>query len=125
MNPYVIPLLEKEPEVNIIESFTCPTKKIHIYLNDLFIYIEKKVCNQLDVNINFINRTRERENITAKHLIWFFLNEKNKGYSLQKLGNLYGKDHATVLSALRKIRNWIETDREFALMVNKLRKEIG
>jgi len=51
-----------------------------------------------------INReTRERPVVEARQAVWYMASQ-HMGYSASRLARIYGKDHTTVLSGIRKIR---------------------
>jgi chromosomal replication initiation ATPase DnaA len=91
-------------------SFESQYKKIHTL-----------VCTIFDVPLHFLNvKTRKREYIVAKQSMALYLrslkkantNTYNNAFSLQKIGDKIGLDHATILYSCRTMRNLIETNKE-------------
>lgn len=54
---------------------------------------------------------RKEEIVYARQLIMYFAKTKKVG-SLAFIGSRFGKDHSTVIHAIKTIQNYIDTDRE-------------
>jgi len=72
------------------------------------------------------NKTRKREIVKARQIAMFFAKLKSKK-SLNYIGkSIGGKDHATVLHAIKVVNNLIETkDPEFYEIIKKLSFDFG
>lgn len=68
-------------------------------------------------------KTRKAEIVLARSLVIYFLRLFKLG-SLSQIGNLFNKDHATVMHSVVMINNRIDTDKLFAAMVEHYRKQI-
>lgn len=82
---------------------------------------------RLDVS-DVIGLCQKRELIKARHISMYFAYNTSKE-SLVKIGSyFYGrsgeKDHATVTSALKSVKNQAETDRKYARDLVEIRKII-
>lgn len=53
---------------------------------------------------NLSSSSRKGELVKVRHIFFHIL--KDKGYSLQKIAYLVNRDHSTVISALKKMKNW-------------------
>ena len=66
---------------------------------------------------------RKREVVEARQTAMYFIKENFPLLTLEKIGNMFsGKDHATVLHAIRCVEN--VKDKEFNNLVEKVRIEI-
>jgi chromosomal replication initiator protein len=55
---------------------------------------------------------RKRELVIARHIAFYCL--KQKGYALNKIGEYFGgRDHATVINALKKMKNWEKVPKSY------------
>ena len=88
-------------------------------------FIQKVVCDYFSIPIDVLNsKTRKREIVQARQLAMFFSKEHTKS-SLATIGHYCGKkDHATVLHAVRTVRDLIDTDRQFKQYYKELDKKI-
>ena len=76
-----------------------------------FAQIQQLVCigeGQLSATLQA--KTRKREIVFARQLIFYFCKKYTKE-TLAQIGLNYSKDHATVLYAIKTINNLIDTDR--------------
>ena len=91
------------------------------YLKD----IEKIICDGQVVDIELIYiKTRKREIVICRQLIMYFLKKFNRKQTLAEIGSVYGKDHATVLHAIKTVNNLIDTDKSFSCKVELYSKKI-
>lgn len=71
-----------------------------------------------------LSRSRAREVVVARQLS-MFLSKKLTGQSLKSIGKVFGgKDHTTVLYAIKSINNMLDIDKEFKSEVMALEKRI-
>ena len=91
----------------------------------------KTVTGYCGVDIKEIrSKSRKREVTECRSLCCYFLfkllNRKSKygfrAYTLKKIGEDVNRDHATVLHSLRKVNEWVETDKNFEQKINDLEK---
>ena len=89
-------------------------------------YIQKVVCDYFDLPIELLkSKTRKRDVVQARQLAMYFSKSLTKS-SLAKIGmHCGGKDHATVLHACRTVNNLIDTDKQFKVYVQDLKKKIS
>lgn len=62
--------------------------------------------------INLSTKSRNRELVEARHAAMFLI-RKHTSLSLTEAGQLFNRDHATVLHAIKNVKNLIETDKAF------------
>lgn len=61
---------------------------------------------------------RSRKYVIPRHVFYYFTN-KHK-YSLNNAGDNFKQDHATVLNAIKTVKNLIETDSSFAKQIQEI-----
>lgn len=88
-------------------------------------FIQKTVCNYLNVSVDAINSsTRKREIVQARQISMFFSKNLTK-LSLASIGAQIGnKDHATVLHACKTVNNLIETDKVFKHQISEIERRL-
>lgn len=88
-------------------------------------YIQKIVCDYFNITIDQMHSSsRKREIVQARQLAMYFAKNLTKA-SLASIGSeIGGKDHATVLHAVRTVNNLIETDKHFRVYVEEIEKKI-
>lgn len=88
-------------------------------------YIVNVVCNALDVSVEvFYSKSKKREIVQARQLAMHFAKKYTKS-SLAAIGQQCGgKDHATVIHALKTVSNLLETDKKFKSLAAEIEKNI-
>lgn len=88
-------------------------------------YIVNVVCNSLNVQIEeFYSKSKKREMVQARQLAMHFAKKYTKN-SLAAIGQQCGgKDHATVIHALKTVTNLLETDKQFRTLASEIEKKI-
>lgn len=88
-------------------------------------FIVNEVCNHLNVPIEvFYSKSKKREMVQARQLAMHFAKKYTK-CSLAAIGQQCGgKDHATVIHALKTVANLLETDKQFRTLANEIEKNI-
>ena len=88
-------------------------------------YIVNVICNYQDIAIeDFYSKSKKRELVQARQLAMYF-SRKHTKLSLSVIGQQCGgKDHATVLHALKTVTNLLETDKQFRALASEIEKNI-
>ncbi|HPB01452.1 MAG: chromosomal replication initiator protein DnaA [Bacteroidales bacterium] len=88
-------------------------------------YIQKMVCDYFNISVEQMHSSsRKREIVQARQLAMYFAKTMTKS-SLASIGvDIGGKDHATVLHAVRTVKNLIDTDKHFRVYVEEIEKKI-
>lgn len=88
-------------------------------------FIVNMVCDHLNVPIEiFYSKSKKREMVQARQLAMYFAKKYTK-LSLSMIGQQCGgKDHATVIHALKTVGNLLETDKQFRAMATEIEKNI-
>lgn len=83
------------------------------------------VYNYFDVELEQVkSKCRKREYINARQFAMFFIKREFNKVSLNKIGEIFGKHHATVLHAIRQVNNFLEFDPVTQRQVDELSKKI-
>lgn len=88
--------------------------------------IKELVLKHFDLTLDQINvRRRDTELVQARHIIIYFAKNKT-GLTLKKIGNLFngGKDHTTVIHAIKAVRDLMDTNKYYKLQIQALEKVI-
>ncbi|MDT7855414.1 chromosomal replication initiator protein DnaA [Rubrivirga sp. S365] len=87
--------------------------------------IQSVVCDYLAIPEDLVRaRTRKREVVQARQVAMYFSKEITK-HSLKTIGlHFGGRDHSTVIHAVRSVDDQIETDPSFREMVVAVRKKL-
>ena len=89
-------------------------------------YIIGVVCESMLITQDeFFSKTRKRNIVQARQLTMYFAKKYTKS-SLINIGNeCGGKDHATVIHALKTVENLIETDKQFRQIALDIEKNLS
>ena len=88
-------------------------------------YIVNVICNYQNLSIeDFYSKSKKRELVQARQLAMHFA-KKYTRLSLAEIGKQCGgKDHATVIHALKTVANLLETDKQFRTLASEIEKNI-
>src|SRR6185436_4392802 len=85
--------------------------------------IQKHVAAHFNIKLAEMHSARRSRSIARPRQVAMYLSKKLTSKSLPEIGRKFGgKDHTTVIHAVRKIEELIITDREFAEDVELLMK---
>ncbi len=87
--------------------------------------IQSVVCDYLGIPEDLVRaRTRKREVVQARQVAMFFSKEITN-HSLKTIGlHFGGRDHSTVIHAVRSVEDQVDTDPSFREMVGAVRKKM-
>lgn len=72
-----------------------------------------QICSELGVTLQEVESPlKQHDVVKCRNLIMTIIHSKRK-YSLQKIGGLFNRDHATVLHAIRNCKSRIKVDNEY------------
>ena len=96
-------------------------QKAHLTIEQL----QRITCEVLDIPEDLVRaRTRKREVVQARQIAMYFAKQLTK-HSLKTIGlHFGGRDHSTVIHAVRSVDNQIDTDPSFRETVERVRKKI-
>ncbi len=88
-------------------------------------YIVNVVCNNINITVEqFYSKSKKREIVQARQLAMYFAKKYTKN-TLEIIGQQCGgKDHATVIHALKTVSNLLETDKKFKALATEIEKNI-
>lgn len=86
--------------------------------------IQKQVCNHFMVKDSDLKSTRRDRNIARPRQIAMYLAKELTSKSLPEIGIAFGRDHSTIIHAIRTIESLIKTDAEIAQSVEFLKRSI-
>lgn len=87
--------------------------------------IQKVVSRYFDLNVEDLKaKTRKKEIVIARQIAMFFSKEMTP-FSLKSIGYQFGgRDHSTVIHAIRSVDNYLEEKREFRMHIEDIRKQL-
>ena len=87
--------------------------------------IQKEVSNYFGIKINDIKSNKKQKNIAFPRQISMYLVRRYTGASYPEIGEKFGgKDHSTVIYAVKKIENLIKDDLSIKNTINSLSRSI-
>ena len=96
--------------------------------NEKFITIEiiqRKVCEYYSIKLSDLISTKRKQEITKARQVAMFLSKQLTTKSLPEIGrNFGGKDHTTVIHSVKKVKETISTNKEFAADLEILTKSL-
>lgn len=88
--------------------------------------IQKKVCEYFGVKLSDVLSTKRQKNIIKVRHTAMYLSKQLTTKSLPDIGKAFGgRDHATVIHAVKKVNDLLEQDKEFAADLEILTKTLG
>ena len=87
--------------------------------------IQSVVCDYLGIPEDLVRaRTRKREVVQARQVAMYFSKEITN-HSLKTIGlHFGGRDHSTVIHAVRSVEDQVDTDPSFREMVGNVQKKL-
>ena len=88
--------------------------------------IQQVVCTSLSIDQKLIlGKSKKRDIVQVRHLAMYFSKEFTQ-HALQTIGNHFGgRDHSTVIHALKSVNNEIDTNANYRAMVEDIRRKIN
>ena len=88
-------------------------------------HLKKVVAECFHLNPKDLSsKTRTKNLVQARHIVCFLAKELTS-FSTPEIGRfLGGKNHSSVLYAIKKTRQQLKTDRELALLMKKIRQQL-
>lgn len=85
----------------------------------------KTICEQFDITLATIQvKCKKRELVFPRQMIMFFLTEYTD-MTYKEIGDIFYKDHTTVIHAKNTIRDLMSTDEKVSHRVEELKKQIA
>lgn len=92
--------------------------------NKLVQYIISLITEKENININDLTKRTRKRHIASKRQLLMYLLQKHTNFSLDIIGYIFNKDHATVLYAKNTIMNLIDVDKNLKQKVFLYNDEI-
>lgn len=77
-------------------------------------------CGDIDI----FGKNRKREYVLARHLTMYFIKELHAEVSLKQLGEMFDRDHSTVIHGLTSISDQLATSGKFRKFVSSIEEDI-
>ena len=88
-------------------------------------YIIEYCSNYYNVKKEDIYSDKRNKEIVFARQVCLYIIRELTDYSLSKIGLIFGKDHATVLYAIKKLTNIMEKDISIKISIESLMKDIS
>ena len=89
-----------------------------------YMNVIEAVCESTGVSYEMMqSEYRGRQNVEARALAFHCIKHFYPDISFTRIGNLFNRNHATVLHGLQKVKDWSETDPEFRKKFEKVFRE--
>lgn len=88
--------------------------------------IKEVVCDYFGISFDELLKNREDRHpkyLRPRQFVMYFM--RKQGFTLIEIGFVFQKNHATVLSAIKNIESWIETDKEIRKQFTELNQLIN
>lgn len=87
--------------------------------------IQRITCDYFNISEDLVRaKTRKREIVQARQVAMYFSKQLTQ-HSLKTIGlHFGGRDHSTVIHSCQSVENQMETDRQFAEMLDEVRHKI-
>lgn len=86
--------------------------------------IQKVVAEHFDVRLNDILGTKRPKNIAEPRMVAMYLCREMTNSSFPTIGTAFGKNHATIMNAMKKIPELCRKDENFRLTVSKIQRQL-
>ncbi len=84
------------------------------------------VTDFFDVKLSDLQSKRRHRSITTPRQVCMYLARKRTSYSLEEIGGYFGgRDHTTVMHAVKTVNERIDTDNQFASQINQIDAKIA
>lgn len=104
----------------VLDEFFCNEGKI-IKINE----IEEAVQSHFNVSRTDLHSNKKTKSIAFPRQVCMYLIKTLLNWSYQQIGNYYSsKKHSTVMFAIKKVNEQIESDKQFKLLIEKLTERI-
>ena len=87
--------------------------------------ILKAVCEQCSIDrVKLMGTQRDKNSVQARYVAYYLLQDMAQ-MSLSEIGKTFEKDHSTVMNGLKRLHAQLESDKELAALIARLRKQIS
>jgi chromosomal replication initiator protein len=87
--------------------------------------IQRRVCENFDIRLTDMTSKRRPNNIAVPRMVAMYLSRKHTNKSLQDIGEAFGgRDHGTVLHAVKTVEEKMEKDNQFQQVITSLSNKL-
>ena len=105
---------------DVLSEFLCNEGKI-IRIDE----IEDSVLNHFNISRTDLHSNKKTKSIAFPRQVCMYLIKSLLNWSYQQIGNYFtSKKHSTVMFAIKKVNEQIESDKQFKLLIEKLTERI-
>ena len=84
------------------------------------------ICTQYQVKVSDLRSKRRGRSVSEPRQLVMYLARRATNLSLDEIGDHFGgRDHSTVLYAVRKVQSRVENDPQFAARVDRFLDRLG
>lgn len=93
--------------------------------------IIRDVCDYFEVSVDDIKKksgeikAKKNEWVIPRQISMFFVTKNYPNKSQEYVGSLFNRDHATVINALKKVQNLIDTEPRFRIKIEEIHQIIS
>ena len=88
--------------------------------------IQRKVCEFYSIKLSDLNSSKRQKAIATARQVAMYLAKELTSKSLPDIGRSFGgKDHSTVIHAVKRVKENVANDREFATNLEILMKSLA
>lgn len=91
-----------------------------IYIDD----IQRAVAQHFNIKVSDILGNARPKNIAEPRMAAMYLSRKLTGHSLPEIGSSFGKNHATVINAIKKIPDLCEKSEDFKRSIQLIERQL-
>lgn len=91
-----------------------------IYIDD----IQRAVAQHFNIKVSDILGNARPRNIAEPRMAAMYLSRKLTGHSLPEIGSSFGKNHATVINAIKKIPELCEKSEDFRRSIQNIERQL-
>jgi chromosomal replication initiator protein len=86
--------------------------------------IQRHVADYYDLRVSDLTGSKRPHNISFPRQVAMYLSRELTEESLPSIGEMFNRNHATILHAYKSINQKTEADAQFKMVVNQLRKQL-
>lgn len=116
-------LIELRKDVSSLEGLTL-TGAHRIDTATAIKVICEEVCREFGLNMEILGRKSRQEYIAIPRFVVFYLSRQFSDVTLQGMGRIFDKGHGTVLHGCQKVADRMDTDKEFAATLARLKSAV-
>jgi len=92
-----------------------------------FGFIVRIVATDTEFNVEpeeILSYLRAQPVALARQVVWYFLRREFRFWGYNYIGKRFGLTHSTVISGIKNVKNKMETDPDFAALIERIKTKI-